>query len=57
MNLVDNVYKDDKSLLVEGCDCYACKRFTKGYIHNLFNCHELLGVILLYFLGGRRIER
>ena len=50
MNLVDNVYKDDKSLLVEGCDCYACKRFTKGYIHHLFNCHELLGVILLYFL-------
>ncbi|CBK23137.2 uncharacterized protein [Blastocystis hominis] len=47
MNLLDNVYKDDKSLLVEGCDCYACKRFTKGYIHHLFNCHEMLGVILL----------
>lgn len=48
MNVLDTIYKDDKSLLVEGCDCYACKRFTKGYVHHLFNCHEMLGVILLY---------
>ena len=37
-------YKDDTSAIVDGCDCYACSHFTKGYIHHLFNCHELLGV-------------
>ena len=47
LNLMDTVYENDKSPLMENCDCYACKHFTKGYLHHLFNCHELLGIILL----------
>lgn len=47
MNLMDTIYENDKSPLMENCDCYACKHFTKGYLHHLFNCHEMLGVILL----------
>ena len=45
---MDTIYCDDRTPMLEGCDCYACKHFTKGYIHHLFNCHEMLGVILLY---------
>lgn len=47
VNLFNTKYKDDKSPICEGCDCYACSHFTKGYIHHLFNCHELLGMILM----------
>lgn len=47
LNLMDIVYEHDQTPLVEGCSCYACKKFTKGYVHHLFNCHELLGMILL----------
>lgn len=54
LNLMDTIYENDKSPLMENCDCYACKHFTKGYLHHLFNCHELLGVILLY-VNERRI--
>lgn len=47
MDVMDVVYEHDKSPLVPGCSCYACQKFTKGYLHHLFNCHELLGIILL----------
>ena len=48
MNLMDTAFKDDTSLLVENCSCYTCQHFTKGYVHHLFNCHEMLGVFLLW---------
>ena len=44
---MDIVYEHDQTPLMEGCSYYACKKFTKGYVHHLFNCHELLGMILL----------
>ena len=47
ISCLNTKYKDDTSAIVEGCDCYSCSHFTKGYIHHLFNCHELLGIILL----------
>ena len=27
----------------EGCDCLACKSFSRAYLHHLFRCEELLG--------------
>lgn len=58
MNLMDTAFKDDTSLLVENCSCYTCQHFTKGYVHHLFNCHEMLGVILLWeWERGSSIER
>lgn len=47
INCMNTIYEHDRSAVVEGCDCYTCSHFTKGYIHHLFNCHELLGIILL----------
>ncbi len=45
----------DQKPLDENCNCYACKHFTRGYIHHLFRARELLAYNLLsihnlYFL-------
>ncbi len=40
-------YFDDKSPLTENCGCYACKNFSKAYLHHLFREKEMLGGILL----------
>ena len=40
-------YKQDWGPVEEGCGCYACKNFTRGYIRHLLNQDEILGVRLL----------
>jgi queuine tRNA-ribosyltransferase len=32
--------------LDEDCDCYTCKNFTRGYLHHLDRCNEMLGAQL-----------
>jgi queuine tRNA-ribosyltransferase len=31
----------------EGCECYACRHFSRSYIRHLLNANEILGVRLL----------
>ena len=33
--------------LDDGCDCPACARFSRGYLHHLFRANEMLGLHLL----------
>ena len=40
-------YKDDFTPIEEGCDCYACKHYTRAYIRHLINADEMLGAELL----------
>ena len=40
-------YERDFTTLDEECDCYACKSYTKAYIHHLIKNKEILGVRLL----------
>lgn len=40
-------FKEDFSPLEEGCDCYACKHYTRAYIRHLINADEMLGAELL----------
>ena len=40
-------YERDFTTLDEECDCYACKNYTKAYIHHLIKNKEILGVRLL----------
>ncbi len=40
-------YERDFTCLDEECDCYACKNYTKAYIHHLIKNKEILGVRLL----------
>jgi queuine tRNA-ribosyltransferase len=40
-------YVKDKQPLDPNCNCYTCQNFTRGYIHHLFRCRELLAYNLL----------
>jgi queuine tRNA-ribosyltransferase len=39
-------YKDDKRPLDESCDCYACRNFSRAYLHHLHRAGEILGAQL-----------
>ena len=36
-------YKDDEKPYDETCDCYACKNFSRAYLHHLHRAGEILG--------------
>ncbi len=40
-------YARDFSPIEEGCDCYACRNFTRAYIRHLVKAGEILGATLL----------
>ena len=40
-------YEADFTPLDDECDCYACKNYTRAYIHHLIKANEILGVRLL----------
>ncbi|OGV36923.1 MAG: tRNA guanosine(34) transglycosylase Tgt [Lentisphaerae bacterium GWF2_45_14] len=40
-------YKEDFSPIEEGCNCYACKNFTRAYIRHLLSVGEILGLRLV----------
>lgn len=39
-------YKDDRKPLDETCQCYACRHFSRAYIHHLNRVGEILGAQL-----------
>ncbi|MBE6378608.1 MAG: tRNA guanosine(34) transglycosylase Tgt [Lentisphaerae bacterium] len=40
-------FAHDFTPIEEGCQCYACRNFTKAYIRHLLNVGEILGMRLL----------
>ena len=40
-------YRDDFGPLEEGCECYACRHFTRAYIRHLCRTNEILGLRLM----------
>jgi queuine tRNA-ribosyltransferase len=40
-------FREDTRPVEEGCDCYACRHFSRAYIRHLLNVREILGVRLL----------
>ena len=51
------IYKDDFRPIEEGCDCYACKNYTRAYIRHLINAGEMLGAELLSIHNIRHLIR
>lgn len=54
INLNNNKYERDPRPIEEGCDCPACRSYSRAYIRHLFKARELLGMRLcvlhnLYF--------
>lgn len=39
-------YKNDFRPLDENCDCYACKNYSRAYIHHLIRAEETFGIRL-----------
>ena len=47
INLKNSKYKEDFTPVEEGCNCYACKNYTKAYIRHLITASETFGARLL----------
>eukprot|EP00466_Bigelowiella_natans_P002851 jgi/Bigna1/130507/aug1.11_g5215 len=47
INLWDPKYKLDTSPIFPTCGCYACKTYSRAYLHHLLNTHEMLAQVLL----------
>ena len=39
-------HREDTGPVEEGCGCYACREFTRGYLHHLHRANEILGARL-----------
>lgn len=50
-------FKEDFTPLEEGCDCYACKHYTKAYIRHLILADEMFGGRLLSIHNIRFLTR
>jgi len=40
-------HKNSTLPLDESCDCYTCKNFSRGYLHHLDKCNEILASTLM----------
>ena len=47
LNIRNACYQDDHTPLDAECTCPACKNYTRGYLHHLFRCGEILGAMLM----------
>ncbi|MBN2751105.1 MAG: tRNA guanosine(34) transglycosylase Tgt [Rhodospirillaceae bacterium] len=47
LNLRNARHADDPRPLDAACDCPACTRFSRAYLHHLIRCEEILGAMLL----------
>jgi len=43
-SLKGGAYKADFRPIEEGCDCFACRHFTRAYLRHLLNVNEILGL-------------
>lgn len=61
LNLFNKKYELDKRPIEEGCDCPACRSYSRGYIRHLLKANEMLGMRLcvlhnLYFYNTMTSE-
>jgi queuine tRNA-ribosyltransferase len=47
INIKNAKYIEDFTPIENNCNCYACKHYTKAYIHHLIKCDETFGSRLL----------
>jgi queuine tRNA-ribosyltransferase len=47
LRLRNSIHIHSTEPIEPGCDCCACRHFTRGAIRHFFNCGEMLGPILL----------
>jgi queuine tRNA-ribosyltransferase len=47
ISIKGGMFKSDFTPIEEGCECYACKNFTRAYLRHLLNVNEILGLRML----------
>lgn len=47
INIRNSKFKEDFTPIEEGCDCYACRHYTKAYIRHLMVANETFGSRLI----------
>lgn len=47
ISIKGGAYKADFRPIEAGCDCYACRNFTRAYLRHLLNVNEILGLRML----------
>jgi queuine tRNA-ribosyltransferase len=57
MRLRNSQYIGDARPIEEGCDCYACRTFTRGAIRHYFFAGEMLGPVLVSVHNMRFYQR
>jgi len=57
MRLRNAKYATDLRPLEEGCDCYCCRNFSRGYLRHLFSVEEMLGPTLISIHNLRFFQR
>jgi queuine tRNA-ribosyltransferase len=57
IRLRNSVHQNDSSPIEAGCDCYACKHFSRGAIRHFFFASEMLGPVLVSMHNVRFYQR
>ncbi len=47
VNIKNARHAEDLRPLDDGCSCPACRLYSRAYLHHLFKCDEILGLMLL----------
>jgi queuine tRNA-ribosyltransferase len=57
LSLRNSIHAEDQRPLDSSCDCYACARFSRGYLHHLAKRREMLAAILASIHNIRYYQR
>ena len=57
LRLRNAVHRHSTEPLDPECDCYTCQNFSRGYLHHLDKCNEILGSQLNTFHNLRYYQR
>lgn len=57
VRLRNQIYAQDTAPIEQGCDCAACRHFSRGAIRHFFNVGEMLGPILASLHNIRYYQR
>jgi queuine tRNA-ribosyltransferase len=57
LNIKNAAFKRDNHPLENGCDCYACKKFSRAYVHHLLEVYENFGFTLASIHNIRFMQR
>lgn len=47
LNIKRAEYEKDFTPIEEGCDCYACRNYTKAYVRHLYKANEIMSAMLI----------